>query len=123
MGVDPISLDTTTMDFLLTRCLKITPVTMGCSSASASQVIRKMDEYQSHAPFPYRRICKQLSLPWNKVPIINFAVAMPRLLKYSIEPHFTKRGLHDFIQMDPPIFITRLPGGSAKTQPTGHRRG
>ena len=41
---------------LVTRCLKITPVTMGCSSATSTQVIRKMNEYQSHPPLPYRRI-------------------------------------------------------------------
>ena len=33
------------------------------------------------------------------------------------------RVLQDFIQVDLPIFIKWLPGGSAKTRPTGHRRG
>ena len=41
---------------LLTLCLNITPVTMGCASATSTQVIRRINEYQSHSPFPYRRI-------------------------------------------------------------------
>ena len=40
---------------LLTRCPNITPVTMGCSSASPTQVIRRMNEYQSHPPLSYQR--------------------------------------------------------------------
>ena len=34
-----------------------------------------------------------------------------------------KHGLQDFLLLDPPISITWLPGGSAKTRPVGHRRG
>ena len=49
MGVDPISLNTTTMSI----------VTMGCSSAVSAQVKRNLNEYQPH---------------WNKV-LINFEVA------------------------------------------------
>ena len=41
---------------LLTLCLNITPVTMGCASATSTQVIRRMNEYQSHPPRPYRGI-------------------------------------------------------------------
>ena len=41
---------------LLTLCLNITPVTMGCASATSTQVIRRMNEYQSHPPLPYRKI-------------------------------------------------------------------
>ena len=48
---------------------------------------------------------------------------LPKLLKDSNEPHSAKRGLQDFIQVDPPVFINWLPGGSAKTRPTGDRRG
>ena len=48
---------------------------------------------------------------------------LPNLRKDSFEPHSAKRGLQDFIQVDPPVFINWLPGGSAKTRPTGHRRG
>ena len=48
---------------------------------------------------------------------------LPDLLKESIESRSVKIGLQDFILVDPPIFITWLPGGSAKTRPDGHRRG
>ena len=48
---------------------------------------------------------------------------LPKLLNESIEPHSANHGLQDFILVDPPIFITWLPGGSAKTRPPGHRRG
>ena len=41
---------------LLTLCLNITPVTMGCSNATSTQVKRKMNEFQSHPPFLCRRI-------------------------------------------------------------------
>ena len=40
-----------------------------------------------------------------------------------MKPRFAERDLRDFILLDPSIFITWLPVGSAKTQPDGHRRG
>ena len=55
MGLDPISLNTSTTNIAETLP-KITPVTIGCASATSTQVIRKMNEYQSHPPFSYRRI-------------------------------------------------------------------
>ena len=64
----------------------------------------------------------QLSLPWNKVPIINFKL-LPNLLIESTELRSAEHGQQDFILADPPIIITWLPGGSAKTRPAGHRRG
>ena len=65
----------------------------------------------SNSNFPGRKsLISSLKLP-------------PKVLKYSNEPQFFKRGLHDFIQVVTPIFITRLPGVSSKTRPTGHRRG
>ena len=51
MGVDTMSLETTT-----TLCLNITPVTMGCSSATSAQVKRNMNECQSDPPLPYRKV-------------------------------------------------------------------
>ena len=53
MGVDP---RTPQPCVLLTLCLNITPMTMGCASATSTQVIRRMNEYQSHPPLPYRKI-------------------------------------------------------------------
>ena len=55
--------------------------------------------------------------------LISTTKLLPTLLKDSLEPHSAKRGLQDFIQVDPPVFINWLPGGSAKTRLTGHRRG
>ena len=55
--------------------------------------------------------------------LISTTWLLPKLLKDSNEPPFAERGLRDFIQVDPPVFINWLPGGSAKTRPTGHRRG
>ena len=55
--------------------------------------------------------------------LISTTKLLPNLLKDSFEPQSAKRGLQDFIQVDPPVFINWLPGGSAKTRPTGHRRG
>ena len=51
MGVDPISLDTTTMGIADTL-----PEYHAGESATSTQVIRRMNEYLSHPPFPYRRI-------------------------------------------------------------------
>ena len=55
MGVDPIFW-TPQPWVLLTLCLNIMPVTMGCSSATSTQVIRRMNEYQPRPPFPYCRM-------------------------------------------------------------------
>ena len=48
---------------------------------------------------------------------------LPNFVKHSKELPSALRGLQDFIQVDLPIFIKWLPGGSAKIRPTGHRRG
>ena len=48
---------------------------------------------------------------------------LPNFVKFSMKPPSALRGLQYFIQVNPPIFIKWLPGGSAKTRPTGHRRG
>ena len=54
---------------------------------------------------------------------LTISKLLPDLLKESIKPRSANHGLQDFIQADLPIFITWLPGGSAKTRPAGHRRG
>ena len=55
--------------------------------------------------------------------LISTTWLLPKLLKDSNEPPFAERRLQEFIQVDPPVFINWLPGGSAKTRPIGHRRG
>ena len=69
---------------------------------------------------PMDSVCN--SFPWNMFPL-SISKLLPELLKESIEPCFAKHGLQDFNLVDPPLFITWLPGGSTKTRPPGHRRG
>ena len=54
---------------------------------------------------------------------LSISKLLPDLLKESIGPRSAKHGQQDFILANPPIFITWLPGGSAKTRPAAHRRG
>ena len=63
----------------------------------------------------------RLSIPWNKVPFINFEVAAG--LKEFIESRCAKRGQKDFISIDTSIFTRGLPGDSSETRLAGHRRG
>ena len=121
LGVDSISLDTTTMvnadklpeyhasdNGLLERNLHSGDTKN--ERISTSPPITLSQDSVSNSHFPGTK-----SLSTSKLLTI--------LLKYSIQPPSTKRGLQDFIKVDPPIFIKWLPGGSAKTRPTGHRRG
>ena len=105
---------------LLTLCLNLTPVIMGCASATSTQVIRRISISSSFS-------LSQDSLSNSHFPgtksLISTTKLLPNLLKDSFEPHSAKCELQDFIQVDPPVFINWLPGGSAKTRPTGHRRG
>ena len=121
MGVDPTSLDTTTMSFAdtlpeyhagdngLLECNLCSCETKN-ERISISPSPSLSQGYLSNSHFPGTK-----SLSTSKM--------LSNLLKYSIEPPSSKRGLHDFVQVDPPISIKWLPGGSAKTRPTGHRRG
>ena len=122
MGVDPTPLDTTTMciadtlpeyhagdNGLRERNLYSSDTKSERLSISPSTSLSQDSSSNSH--FPGTKSLK--STTW----------LLPKLLKDSNEPPFAKRGLHDFIQVDPPVFFNWLPGGSAKTRPTGHRRG
>ena len=113
MDVDPISLDTTTMGIadtlpkhhagdkgLLERNLYTSNTKNERISISLS--ISLSQDSLSNSHFPGTK-----SLSTSKL--------LPNLLKYSIEPPSTKRGLQDFIQVDSPFFIKWLPGGSGKT--------
>ena len=55
MGVDPTPLDTTTVGFADTSP-EYHAGDNGLSERNLTQVIRKMNEYQSHPPLPYRGI-------------------------------------------------------------------
>ena len=122
MGVDPTSLDTTTMciadtlpeyhagdNGLRERNLYSSDTKNERISISPSTSLSRDSSSNSHFP--------------GTKSLISTTWLLPKLLKDSNEPPFAERGLQDFIQVDPPVFINWLPGGSAKTRPTGHRRG
>ena len=122
MGVDPISLDTTTIG--ITDTLP--------EYHAGDNGLRERNLYSSDTKNERISISSSISLSQDSLSnshfpgtksLISTTKLLPNLLKDSLEPHSAKRGLQDFIQVDPPIFINWLPGGSAKTRPTGHRRG
>ena len=122
MGVDPISLDTTTIG--ITDTLP--------EYHAGDNGLRERNLYSSDTKNERISISPSTSLSQDSVSnshfpgtksLISTTKLLPNLLKDSLEPHFAKRGLQDFIQVDPPVFINWLPGGLAKTRPTGHRRG
>ena len=104
MVVDPISLDTTTMSIadtlpeyhagdngLLERTLYTSDTKIERISISPSTSLSQDSVSNSH-------------YPGTKF-LLSTSQLLPNLLKFSIEPTFAKRGLKEFIQMDPPIFI------------------
>ena len=119
MGVDPTPLDTTTMciadtlpeyhagdNGLRERNLYSSDTKNERISISPSTSLSRDSSSNSHFP--------------GTKSLISTTWLLPKLLKDSNEPPFAERGLRDFIQVDPPVFINWLPGGSAKTRPTGH---
>ena len=122
MEVDPISLDTTTM------CIADTLP----EYHAGDNGLRERNLYSSDTKNERISISSSISLSQDSLSnshfpgtksLISTTKLLPNLLKDSLEPHSAERGLQDFIQVDPPVFINWLPGGSAKTRPTGHRRG
>ena len=122
MGVDPISLDTTTMGIADTLL----------EYHAGDNGLRERNLYSSDTKNERISISSSISLSQDSLSnshfpgtksLISTTWLLPKLLKDSNEPLFAERGLRDFIQVDPPVFINWLPGGSAKTRPTGHRRG
>ena len=122
MEVDPISLHTTTMGIADTLP----------EYHAGDNGLRERNLYSSDTKNERISISSSISLSQDSVSnshfpgtksLISTTWLLPSLLKDSFEPHSAKGGLQDFIQVDPPVFINWLPGGSAKTRPTGHRRG
>ena len=54
---------------------------------------------------------------------LSISKLLPDLLKESIVPRSAKHGLQNNILANPSFFVRGLPGGSAKTEPDGFRRG
>ena len=122
LGLDPISLDTTTMGIADTLP----------DYHAGDNGLRECNLHSSDTKNERISISPSTSLSQDSVSNSHFpgiksltstTKLLPNLRKDSFEPHSAKRGLQDFIQVDPPVFINWLPGGSAKTRPTGHRRG
>ena len=120
-GVDPTPLDTTTVGIADTLP----------EYHAGDNGLRERNLYSSDTDNERISVSPSISLSQDSVSnshfpgtksLISTTKLLPKLLK-DFEPHSAKRGLQDFIQVDPPVFINWLPGGSAKTRPTGHRRG
>ena len=126
MGVDPISLDTTTI------CIALCIAETLAEYHADDNGLREGNLHSSDTKNERISISPSTSLSHDSVSnshfpgtksLISTTKLLPNLRKNSFEPHSAKRGLQDFVQVDPPVFINWLPGGSAKTRPTGHRRG
>ena len=124
MGVDPISLDTTTMSISIADTLP--------DYHAGDNRLRERNLYSSDTKNERISISSSISLSQDSVSNSHFpgtksllftSQLPPSLLKYSIEPTSAERGLHDYIQVDQPMIIKWLHSGSTKSRPTGHRRG
>ena len=122
MGLDPISLDTTTMSIADTLP----------EYDAGDNRVRERNLYSSGTKSERLSISSSISLSQDSVSNTHFpgtksllftSQLLPSLLNYSIEPTSAERGLQDYIQVDQPIFIKWLHIGSTKSRPTGHRRG
>ena len=107
MGVDPISLDTTTVSIadtlpkyhaddngLRERNLYSSDTKNERISTSPSTSLSRDSLSNSHFP--------------GTKSLISTTWLLPKLLKDSFEPHSVKRGLQDFIQVDPPLVQLKL---------------
>ena len=122
MGVDPISLNTSTM---------IIADTLPKYHAGDKR-LRERNLYSSDTTNERISISSSISLSQDSVSNSHFpgtksllftSQFLPSFLRYSIEPTSAERGLHDYIQVDQPMIMKWLHSGSTKSRPTGHRRG
>ena len=121
MGLEPISLDTTTMSIADT----LPEYHAGDNGLLESNL------YSSDTKNERISISPSLSLSQDYVSNSQFPGAksllftsqlLPSLLTHYIEPTSAVRGLQDYIQVDQPIFIKWLHSGSTKSRPIRHRR-
>ena len=122
MGVDPISLNTSTM---------IIAETLPKYHAGDNR-LRERNLCSSYTKDERISISSFNSLSQDSVSNSHFpgtksllftSQLLPSLMKYSIEPTSAECGLHNYIQVDQPMIIKWLHSGSTKSRPTGHRRG
>ena len=122
MGVDTIPLDTTTMGIADT----LPKYPAGDNGFLEGNLCSSETKHEPISISPSTSLSKDSvsnSQFRGTKSLLSTSQLLPILLKNSNEPPSAERGLQNFIQMDPPIIITRLPGGSAKTRPIGHIRG
>ena len=121
-GVDPISLNTSTM--IIAESL--------LNYHAGDNRLRERNFYSSDTKFERISVSSSISLSQDSVSNCHFpgtksllftSQLLPNLLKYSIEPTSAECGVHDYIQLDKPMIIKWLHSGSTKSRPTGHRRG
>ena len=102
MGVDPISLDTTTMGIAETLL----------EYHAGDNGLRERNLYSSDTKNERISISSSISLSQDSLSnshfpgtksLISTTKLLPSLLKDSFEPHFAKGGLRDFIHVDPPV--------------------
>ena len=122
MGVDPKSLDTTTMSIAETLP----------KYHAGDNRLRERNLYSSDTTNERISISSSISLSQDFVSNSHFPGTksliftrqlLPSLLNYSVEPTSAERGLHDYIQVDKPMIIKWMHSGPIKSRPTGHRRG
>ena len=122
MDLDPMSLDTTTMGIADTL-----PEYHADENGLLERNLYSSDTKIERISISHSTSFSQVSVSDSYFPgtesFLSTSQLLPNLLKYSIEPPSAKRGLQEFVQMDPPISTKWSPGISAKTRPTGHRRG
>ena len=104
MGVDPISLDTTTMGIADTL-----PEYDAGDNGLRERNLYSSDTMNERISILSSISLSQDSLSNSHIPatksLISTTKLLPSLLKDSFEPHSVKGGLRDFIQVDPPVFI------------------
>ena len=104
IGVDPISLDTTTMGIADTL-----PEYHAVDNGLRERNLYSSDTKNERISIPSSISLSQDSLSNSHFPgtksLISTTKLLPNLLKDSLELHSAKRGLQDFIQVDPPVFI------------------
>ena len=102
MGVDPISLDTTTM------CIADTLPEYHAGDNGLRELYSSDTKNERTSISPSTSLSRDSSsnshFPGTKS-LISTTWLLPKWLKDSNEPPFAERGLRDFIQVDPPVFI------------------
>ena len=108
MGMDPISLDPTTLSIADTL-----PENHASDNGLLERTLYSSETKNERIFISPSTSLSQGSLSNSHYPGTKSLLTTPKLLpnfvKYSMEPPSAKHGLQDFIQVDPLLLITRLP--------------